>query len=357
MRSKNLGWAGAAAGALLTVSAPAMAQTPAPRSAIQQCQGSAPAEQRAKACTAVLEGTGLAPREAALGHYFRGFAQRDLLQDDAALTDFEAAIRFDAELWPAFWARAELLGPRRDYAKAAGDWTEIIRRNPRMASAYARRADNLDYLGRAADAVADYSKAIELAQSKDNVAGFYMDRAGAFEGDHQYDRALADYSQSISRDNRSHGAYMGRGRVEFLRGDYAAALGDFAKAAEIDRADGYAVLWLYLAEARAGHSSPAQLRQRAEQMDLKAWPGPIMRALLGDAKPEQVEPPQRPETWSEASRRAGAQCELSYYLGEVKLLQHEDARAATLFRAAIATDVKEYVEYRAAAYELQRMGR
>jgi lipoprotein NlpI len=41
----------------------------------------------------------------------------------------------------------------------------------------------------------------------------------------------------------------------------------------------------------------------------------------------------------------------------VKLLQHEDARAATLFRAAIATDVKEYVEYRAAAYELQRMGR
>jgi lipoprotein NlpI len=357
MHSKNLGWAGASAGALLAVSAATMAQAPARGSAIQQCQGSAPAEQRAKACTAVLEGTGLTPREAALGHYFRGFAERDLHQDDAALTDFEAAIRLDADLWPAYWMRAELLEPRRDYAKAAGDWTEVIKRNARMASAYARRGDDLDNLGRAADAVADYSKAIELAESKDNVAGFYMDRAGAFAGDHQLDKALADYNQSIGRDSRSYGAYMGRGRVEFLRGDYAAAIADLTKAADIKRSDGYAVLWLYLAEARAGQSAPAQLRQRAEHMDLKAWPGPILRALLGDAKPEQVEPPQQPETWSEEIRRAGAQCELSYYLGEVKLLQHQDAKAAALFRAAIATDMKEYVEYRAASYELRRLGR
>lgn len=357
MHGKNLRSAGAAVGALLAVTAPAMAQAPAQGSAIQQCRGTVPADQRAKACTAVLESTGLTPREAALGHYFRGFAERDLHQDDAALTDFEAAIRLDADLWPAYWVRAELLEPRRNYEKAAGDWTEVIRHNARMTRAYAKRGVDLDYLGRSADAVADFSKAIELAQSKDNVAGFYVDRAGAFEGDHQLDKALADYNQSISRDSRSRAAYVGRGRVEFLRGDYAAAIADLTKAADIDRSDGYAVLWLYLAEARAGQSTPAQLRQRAGQMDLKAWPGPILRVLLGDAKAEQVEPPQQPATWPEAIRKAGAQCELSYYLGEVKLLQHQDAKAAALFRAAIATDVKEYVEYRAAAYELQRLGR
>jgi lipoprotein NlpI len=349
-----MGWSG---GCPLAVSAPAMAETPAQGSAIQQCRGSVPADQRAKACTAVLERIGLKPKEAALGHYFRGFAERDLRQDDAVLADFEAAIGLDAELWPAYWMRAELLEPRRDYAKAAGDWTEVIRRNSQMASAYARRAADLDNQGHAADALADYSKAIELAGSKDNVAGFYMDRAVTFEGDHQFDKALADYNQSISRGNRGHGAYIGRGRVEFLRGDYAAAIADLAKAADIDRSDGYAVLWLYLAEAHAGQSASAQLRRRAEQMDLKAWPGPIVRALLGDANPEQVEPPPQPETWSEAIRRAGAQCELSYYLGEVKLLQHQDGKAAALFRAAIATDIKEYVEYNAAAYELQRLGR
>jgi lipoprotein NlpI len=357
MRSKNLGWAGAAVGALLAISAPAMAQMSSRGSVIQQCQGSVPAEQRVKACTAVLGGAGLAPRDAAFGHYFRGFAERDLHQDDAALADFEAAIRFDVDLWPAYWMRAELLEPRRDYVKAARDWTEVIQHNARMASAYFRRGADLDWQGRAADALADFSKAIELVGPKDNVARFYMDRAGAFEGDHQLDKALADYNESISRDNRNHVAYVGRGRVELLRGDYAAAIADLGKAVDIDRTDGYAVLWLYLAEARAGQSAATQLRQRTGQMDLNAWPGPILRVLLGDAKPEQVEPPQRPETWPAEIRKAGAQCELSYYLGEVRLLQHQDAKAAALFQATIATDMKEYIEYRAAAYELQRLGR
>lgn len=358
MRSKILGWVVPAVVVLAAAATEAPAQTGAPGTDIQQCRGFIAPDQRVRACTSLLEGGGLTAAESALGHYFRGFARHDLGQEDLALADFDAAIGLDATIWPAYWARAVLRGARRDYTKAAEDWSEVIRHYPRIVAAYSSRAEVLDDSGRGSEALADYSKAIELAGAKDNLAQLHIDRAIAYENERQYDKAMADFNDGIDRGNHNARAYAARGRVEFLHGDNAAALADFTKAAEIDQQDDYVLLWLYLAEAHAGGSDAmAQLRQRARQRDLQAWPGPIVRAVLGELKPEQVVPPPQPRAWPEAARRAGAQCELSFYLGEQKLLQHERERATQLFRGAIATGVTEYIEYRAAGYELQRLSR
>jgi lipoprotein NlpI len=342
--------------AALLAAGGAAAQTPlgvTPQS-VQLCRSSAPAA-RASACTALIDSGALVPGEAALAHYFRGFAERDLRQDETALGDFDAALRLDGTLWPAYWVRAELREARRDYAAAAADWQEIIRRRPRIAGPYENRGNDLDNLGNSAEAVGVYTQAIALAGPKDNVAGFHVDRAVAFEGEHQYDKAKADFNEAITR-APTEIAFAGRGRVRYLSGDFAGAASDFARAAELNRGDNYMLLWLYLAEAHAGRNAVALLRQRAAERNLAEWPGPIVRVFLGELKPEQVAPPALPADWPAAVRKAAAQCELSFYVAELRLLRHEPAKAAALFRATVATGIKEYVEYRAAAFELGRLG-
>src|SRR5690348_4612447 len=89
------GWMMAPLLLLLAGSATTPAQ--AAPSAFHLCQsGSAP--QRLKACAALLQEPALPARQAALAHYFRGFAEHDLGQDEAALADFDSALSDDAEL-------------------------------------------------------------------------------------------------------------------------------------------------------------------------------------------------------------------------------------------------------------------
>jgi len=323
----------------------------------QACAGAAPAAQREKACATLLQNSALKPKDAALTHYFRGFALRDLKQDDAALAEFSDAVKLDPELWPANWVRAELLGGRRYYDKAAGAWTEVINRNPQLASLYWERGSAWDNQNRRAEAVGDFTKAIDLAGPKDPVAHFYLDRAVSYEGDRQWDKALADYSEAIRRDDRLSRAYFGRARVQFLGGDPGSAIADLTKALERDPADYYPLLWLYLAQVRGSNDAPVELKRRAASLDLAKWPGPIIKVFLGELAPEQVKPPVQPEAWSEAERKSGAACEVSFYVGELRVAKGDRGKAIALFRAAIETGIQEYIEYRAATYELDRTAR
>ena len=331
--------------------------TPARITDSQACGGAAPPAQREKACALVLQNSALKPKDAALIHYFRGFALRDLKQGDAALAEFSDAVRLDPELWPANWVRAELLMGRRYYDKAVAAWSDVINRNPQLASLYWERGSAWDNQSRRAEAIGDYTKAIDLAGSKDSLAHFYLDRAVSYEGDRQWAKALADYAEAIRRDDRLSRAYYGRARVQFLGGDAGSAVADFDKALERDPADYYPLLWLYLAQVRGSKDALVELKRRAASLDLAKWPGPIIRVFLGELTPEQVRPPAQPEAWTEEDRKAGAACEVSFYVGELRLAKGERAKAMALFRAAVATGIKEYLEHGAAAYELDRMSR
>jgi lipoprotein NlpI len=315
-----------------------------------------PAE-RAKACATILTNPAIRPGEAAVTHYFRGFALKDLNQSDDAFSEFTEAIRLDAELWPSYWPRAEILAARRDYGRAAADLTELIRRNPQIGSLYSMRGADLDNQGQPDAAVADFTKAIELATPKDPLAEFYEGRANVFEGSHQWEKALTDYSEAIRRDDSLSFAYAGRGRVEFLTGDFAAAITDLTKAADGDASNKYTLLWLFLAQLRTGKDAVAELQRHASQMDLKQWPGPIIQIFLGELRPEQVQPPALPAAWDEAAQKAGANCEVSFYTAELSLAKKQRDRAVSLFKASVNTGVAEYIEYRAAGYELERMTR
>ena len=335
------------------LAAGAEAQSPSP-STTAACAGSPVAAQREQACAVLLRGA-LPSKDAALTHYFHGFALRDLKRDDAALAEFSEAGKLDPDFWQAQWVRAELMMQRRYYEKAAAAWDQVIARNPSLAGLYLRRGEALDSEGRRAEAVGDFTKAIELARPKDPIAVFYVDRAASYEVDRQFEKALADYGEAINRDGHFARAYFGRGRVEFLRGDMGAAGADFTRALEANPADYYPLLWLFLAQSHSdGRDAAVELRRRASQLDLANWPGPIIRVLLGELAPKQVEPPSQPQAWTDAERKAGSACELSFYLGELRLVKGERAGAVALFKTSLDSGIREYIEYAAAAYELDR---
>jgi len=321
----------------------------------QDCVASPVPDRRVAACTAVLDQTTLPPKSLAEARYYRGLARLDLRAPDAAAVDLSAALQADPDLWPARWVRADLLVSRRDYDDSVADWTALIRQKPDFVRLYANRGAALDNEGRGTEAIADFTTVIERAGGKPASGAALLSRAVAFEGMHQYDRALTDLDEALKRDGTSPDIYFTHGRVAYLIGNDAMALADFAKTATLHPGNSYYLLWRYLAELRTGRDAATDLREGAGQIDPGVWPGPIIRVLLGDLAPGDVKPPAFPVRWSAADQAAGAHCELDFYQAEVHLLRGERDQAHQLFQAAVDTGVKEYVEYRAATMELGRM--
>jgi len=357
MRVSIFEWAAAAAVFLISVSG-AAAQTPPAQSLANTCQSSVAPKARIDACAALLGDANLVEKLAAPVFYSIGFSQIDLHHPEDALINFSHALERDPAFWPAAWARAELLEARRDHAAAIMDWGRVLERQPALAGAYARRAEAEDNLGQSEAAVADYTKALATASAGDPVDQFYSGRAVTHAGAQQLGLAIADYDAALQHNDQDAASYAGRGRAAFLQGDAAAALSDLRKAAERDPTNLYDALWLYLAETEAGQDGADDLRGRIGQLPLGTWPGPLVRVFLGDAQPDQVQPAATlPAGWTPADRQAGAACETAFFLGEFYRLQGKKDQAIASFRAALATHVGEFVEYRAAASELARLAR
>jgi lipoprotein NlpI len=57
-----------------------------------------------------------------------------------------------------------------------------------------------------------------------------------------------------------------------------------------------------------------------------------------------------------AKKNAEEHCEAYYYAGAKRLMEGDNAAAAGLFEKCVATDVRNYLEYRAAAEDLRFLG-
>ena len=81
----------------------------------------------------------------------------------------------------------------KDYVKAMKACSELIRSNPKDASAYRLRGDVMAKNGDLGQAIADYNKAIEIDPRS---AAAYNARAQAFVAKGDYERAVADVTKA-----------------------------------------------------------------------------------------------------------------------------------------------------------------
>lgn len=301
-------------------------------------------------CSAVIESNRLLPRGLTHALLVRGFAFKTLKRYDNANDDYDEALKIDPDFLPAVSARADLYAARRDYAGAIKEMDRVVAAEPDQADALKRRGDYEDWAGRYDAAIADYTAAFEKTQD----AKFLAERGAAYANKRDIPRALADLERAIAEAPDDAVGWFERGRIRFEKGDFKGAAADFAEAAGRDPADGFRVLWAYLAAARAGDPEATKsLATRAEALDLSDWPGPLIEVFLGRRKPESVSAAEAPEGWE----RTGRQVEIDFYLAQHDLLAGDDAVAAKRLRTARDLDVPEYIETRAAVAELARLGK
>jgi lipoprotein NlpI len=107
-------------------------------------------------------------------------------------------------------------------------------------------------------------------------------------------------------------------------------------------------LWLDLAERRNNNDS--HLAEAARQLDMTAWPAPIVREFLG----EVVGSTQAKSEAEDPQKRAGLVCESDFYQGELALLKKNQPEGFRLLKLAARECPRGYIESNAALVELLR---
>ena len=278
-------------------------------------------------------------------YVYRGNVYLNKSDSERAFSDFSEAIRLDPSSAWAYNARGDLYKDRGDFSHAMADVTESIRLDPNYAVAYLLRSQLYKTAGDFEHAIADLKQSIRL-DPNDAVAYFTRGSVSYFMGDNP--GAIADFTASIRLDPNNAAAHFNRGVAYYvIGGRNADAVADFKKATELDPRDAYAALWRDLAEQR--NNAPSQLREVAKQLDMTAWPAPVIRQFLGEQNAAQTLAAAQD---NDPKTTRGRSCEANFYGGEFALLKKDRQEALRLLKRAASDCPRGFIEAPAAMAEM-----
>jgi lipoprotein NlpI len=285
-------------------------------------------------------------RAFAAAYINRGNAYLGKADVEHAFGDFDEAIRLDPKSAWAYGARGNLYKAKGDLDHALADFNEAIRLDPGYAVAFFFRADLSKRKADLTGAMTDLNESIRL-DPNDAKAYALRGRLSYMGGDNP--GAVADFEKAIRLDPEDASAYFNRGLAYFLIGGRIAdAEADFKKANQLDPKDSYIALWLDLAKRRNG--VPSQLAETAKQLDMTAWPAPVIRQFIGELSAAQtIAAAADPDP----KKQAGQTCEANFYGGELALLNKKNKpEALRLLKLASKDCPLDYIESTAAIAEL-----
>jgi len=102
------------------------------------------------------------PGDDATIFFYRGTAKNDLKDYQAAIADYDEAIRLNPELAEAFNNRGNAKSALEDYQGAIADYDEAIKLNPELAEAFNNRGISKFNMKDNPGAIADFDEALRL---------------------------------------------------------------------------------------------------------------------------------------------------------------------------------------------------
>jgi tetratricopeptide (TPR) repeat protein len=289
----------------------------------------------------------LDPKRATL-YSNRGSAYLTKGDVDLAIADYSEAIRLGPKMAKTYSNRAGAYNKKGDSDRAIADANEAIRLDPKLVNAYAGRAIAYDKKGDIDRAIADDSEAIRLDPES---AMAYANRAFIYLKNGSNDLALADYNQVISIDPKNSDSYLRRGRLNLYAGSLDKALADLNQANVLAPKYAYAALWLDIVSQR--NKLPSRLAQTSLQLDMTAWPAPIVRLFMGQTTPSALlAAAESPD----AATKKGQVCEANFYSGELSLMKGSKAEAIDSLRLAASDCPHSFAEWYSANSELRLLG-
>ena len=128
----------------------------------QSCiSATTPPDDKAAACSAIIDAKRETGSKLAAAYCFRGHGLTEKRQLDAALSDLNESIRLDPTSACALTNRGRVYAFKRDLDRAIADYDEAIRIDPAFALAYNNRGDAWFNKGDLDRAIADFSAAIK----------------------------------------------------------------------------------------------------------------------------------------------------------------------------------------------------
>ena len=277
----------------------------------------------------------------------RGSSHAAKGQFDRALADLDGAISLAKDVPPAVvgsWyvvrARANRAAGKPD--AALQDYATALKQAPNDVDTLGERGEFLLRQGKADQALADFQAAVQKAP---NNPGPYSWLGWGFAEKANYPKAIEAASKVVELRPQAAVGYWDRGVFRFLQGRFSESTGDLDQAVAADPRSANAVLLAHIARARAGDNRPELLAERAKSVDMSRWPGPLIRVFLKQASPEEA---------LQAGNKI-PNAETLFYVGQFYLLENQPKRAAELFRKAVDTKDRQYLEHTAARVELERL--
>ena len=225
-----------------------------------------------------------------------------------------------------------------------------------------------------ADGIADANSAVKAAQAGryDEAIQFFTEainsdelnlvsRAQAFAyrgiaraATADYEGGREDLNLAVALDSGYNPeAYAYRGFFEMVSGDPAKAAADLEKSAHY-KIWSYQAMWLALARAKANvpDTDDVSLKTNAQMVKMDAWPGPMIRYLMGEEKREALMPAAQ---MGDPQRLAERVCDVDFYVAESDIARGDrDAAKPLLMRAADKCPFASF-ERMGATAELARM--
>ncbi len=263
---------------------------------------------------------------------FERLDQARQLRSDA-IADFTAALKFKADDAAVYIARGQVYNLNGQHDAAIADFDAALKLDNSLDTLM-QRAGSEVAKGDTDRAVADYTAALALA------------------GKAPKDAKNPGPDASVIHNER--------GYAQFIAARYADAAADFDKALTLGSAARagdvlwlpYQMAWLHIARARAGQNDAEELARHADKIDLKQWPGTLVAFFLGQAKLDEISQPS-----SHGAMGHARECNLSFFAAEQALIKKDSAGAAPQFQRARAVCNIHTLQYLAAGVELKRLGK
>ncbi len=195
---------------------------------------------------------------------------------------------------------------------------------------------------------------IEASEATDNdIAVALNNRGTAYEEMGKYELAMADFDRATKLRSYYATAYINRGFLDFIIGQFGKAASDLGQGLDINSSSAYAALWRHIALGHANRTDADDLETRGAKLGASDWPGPLVELYLGYASLDRVRAAAAAAKPAERTERA---CELAFYVGEYELLRGDAAKAQAELGQAAELCPTNYIEYYGARAELQRIG-
>lgn len=256
----------------------------------------------------------------------------------------------------SYWLTPEPLPVAQRTEVAIARLSEILNRaeltEEQTAQLYYDRAVMFESVGLSSLARFDFMRALRLQPDMAaayNFMGIHYTLAGNF------DQAYEAFDSVLELDPAYDFAYLNRALALYYADRTDLAVDDFSAFHQLNPADPYRAIWLYLAQyEREPIVAMEQLAMHRLEMSADQWAVNIADFLLSHISQAELLSSVAIDL-TNPKQLAERLCEAYFYLAKWHSHQQQPERALHFYKLALATNVYEFVEHRYARLEIARL--